>query len=175
MRIYRGRIEPAVEEIVRALLTEQMVEIATPDVEEVRKDLESVLLEYVRVEREIAERAKDIVAKQNMAYSAIGKVKRSLAKEKNFGIEEDALEYIVQQMIEIMFSSSYVEEVYGEDHDINKIISPILKKHMVSIEDELELEVKKQLKHLESAEGTQLYENEYSRVRGKLESLKKLN
>ncbi len=174
MRIYRGRIEPAVEEIVHTLLKEELVEIDPKDLEEVKKDLESVLSEYLRQEREIAERAKDIVAKQNMSYSSIGKVKRSLAREKSFGIEDEALDYIVQQMIEIMLSSSYVEEVYGQDHDINRVVAPIITKYMVSIEEELENEVKQQLKHLESSEGTQLYENEYSRVRGKLESLKKL-
>ncbi len=174
MRIYRGRIEPTSDEIVKKLIKEEMVEIEPDQVDEVKKDIESVLNEYLRMEREINDKAKDIVARQDTGYSAIGRIKRGLAKEKNFGMEDDALDYIVQQMIEIMFSSAHVEEVFGEDHDINRIIAPILRKHM-AVDEELEKEVKKQLKHLADAEGTQSYENEYSRVRANLERLKKLN
>lgn len=174
MRIYRGRIEPAAEEIVRRLIADAFIEVAPDEVVEVQKDLESVMLEYLRTEREIGEKAKDLAAKQNLGYAQLGKLKRSLAKEKSFGLEDEGLEYIVQQMIEIMFSSSHVEEVFGEDHEINRVIVPILRKHMMSVEEELDKEVRAQIKNLEDAEGTSAFEMEYSRVRGKLERLKKL-
>lgn len=173
MRIYRGRIEPATKEIVEALIKEELVEVQAEEVEEVRKDLESVLNEYQRMEREINEKAKDIVAKQGMDYSSIAKIRRSLAQEKSFGIDDESLEYMVQQMIEIMMSSAHVDEVYGEDHQINRVIAPILKKHM-ALEDELDKEVRSKIRHLQDSEGTTTWDNEYNRVKSELERLKKL-
>jgi hypothetical protein len=173
MRIYRGKIEPAALEILDRLIRDKLVEVAPEEVDEARKDLESVLLEYGRMEREINETAKDMVHKRGLEYGAMGRIRRSLAKERNFGIDDEALDYIVSQMIEIMLSSVHVDEVYGEDHDLNKTIAPILRKHM-SMEEELDREVRKKIKHLEDAEGTVSWELEYQRKKEELERLKKL-
>jgi len=174
MRIYRGRIEPTAKEIVERLLQDQVVEIRTEELQEVQKDLESVLNEYMRMEREINEKSKDLVSKDGMEYSSIGKLRRKLAAEKQFGIDDEALDYIVQQMIEILMSSVHVDEVFAEDHEINRIIAPILKKHM-SVDEELEKEVRQKIKHLKDAEGTRSWELEYNRVKSELERLKKLS
>ncbi len=173
MRIYRGRIEPAAMDIAKALIKKEMIEVPQELIDEVQKDLESVLFEYQRMEREINERAKDLIAKRGLTYSSIGKLKRALAQEKSFKIDDEALDYVVEQMIEIMFSSQHVEEVFGEDHEINRIIAPILRKHM-SIDDDLDKEVRQKIKHLQDAEGTMNWEFEYSRVKADLERLKKL-
>jgi hypothetical protein len=173
MRIYRGKIEPAALEILDRLIKDNLVEVEPSEVDEARKDLESVLLEYGRMAREINETAKDMADKRGIDYSALGRIRRSLAKERNFGMDDDALEYIVSQMIEIMLSSGHVEEVFGEDHELNKAISPILRKHM-SVTEELDKEVRKQIKNLEDAEGTVSWEVEYQRKKDELERLKKL-
>jgi hypothetical protein len=174
MKIYRGRIEPCTREIVENLVKESFIEVATPEeVEEVRKDLESVLNEYMRMEREITEKAKDAVSKQGMDYSSISKIRRSMAKEKEFGLDDEGLDYIVQQMIEIMLSSVHVAEVFGQDHDMNRVIVPILRKHM-AVDEELEREVRQKIKHLQDSEGGVNWEIEYNRVKADLERLKKL-
>ena len=174
MKMYRSRVEPAAREIVEALVREKMIEVTVEEIPEVQKDLESVILEYTRMEREITEKAKDMVSKQNLDYSQIGRIRRSLAQEKNFQIDDEALDYIVRQMIEIMMSSTHVSEVWGEDHDINRFIVPVLRKYSGE-EDALAAEVaEKQMKHLKEAEGTQLYEIEFQRIKENLERLKKL-
>lgn len=155
------------------LLREGFVEVATEEVEEVRKDIESVLNEYMRMEREITEKAKDAVAKQGLDYSSIVKIRRSMAAEKQLGIDDEALDYIVAQMIEIMMSSVHVAEVFAEDHDMNRVIVPVLRKHM-SVEEELEKEVRQKIKHLQDSEGGVNWEIEYNRVKADLERLKKL-
>jgi len=173
MKIYRGRIEPAAHEILSRLMKENLIEVAPEEVDEACKDLESVLLEYIRMERELNERAKDIIHKRGLDHSAIGRLRRGLAKERNFGIDDEALDYIVQQMIEIMLSSGHVEEVYGEDHQLNRTIAPIMRRHMAA-SDEVDREVRQQLRHLEEAEGTVDWEIEYRRKKEELERLKRL-
>lgn len=173
MKIYRGRIEATAAEILDCLIKDKLVEVAMEEIEEARKDLVSVLTEYARMEREITEKAKDIAAHRGLDYSQIGKLRRSLAKERNFGLDDEAVDYIVQQMIEIMLSSVHFAEVFGEDHQINRAIVPVLRKHM-ELEEELDKEVRKKLKHLEEAEGTLPWEIEYARKKEELEHLKKL-
>jgi uncharacterized protein len=173
MRIYRGKIEPTAQEITRALTKQGLVEVNPEDREEFQKDLESVMSEYQRMARAINEQAKDIAGKRGLPHSAVGKIRRGLSQEKNFKLDDDALDYIVEQMIEIMFNSSNVEEVFGEDHEINKIVAPIIKKNM-NVDEEIDLEVRKKIKHLEDAEGTRNWELEYARRKAELERLKKL-
>ena len=173
MRIYRGRIEPAAHELITRLMKDSLVEIEAGEVEEAQKDLESVLNEYSRMEREINETAKDIVQKRGLEYSALGRLRRGLARERSFGLDDDALEYIVQQMIEIMLSSRHVDEVYAEDHELNRAIVPIMRKHM-SVDEEVDKEVRQKIRHLESSEGTVDWEIEYRRKKEELERLKKL-
>lgn len=173
MKIYRGRVEPAAKEIVESLIKENFIEVSAEEVAEVQKDLESVLGEYSRMEREITERAKDMVSKQGLDYSSMGKIRRQLAAEKAFALDDEGLTYIVQQMIEIMFSSNHVSEVFAEDHDINRVIVPILRKHM-AVEEEIEREARQKIKHLQESEGGMNWEIEYNRVKADLERLKKL-
>ncbi len=173
MRIYRGKVEPAALEVLDRLIKNKMVEVDPGEIDEARKDLESVLLEYMRMHRELNETAKDMADKRGLDYSALGRIRRSLAKERNFGLDDDALDYIIEQMIEIMLSSGHVDEVWGEDHELNKTIAPILKKHM-NIGEEVDKEVRKQIKNLEDAEGTVSWEVEYQRKKEELERLKKL-
>lgn len=173
MRIYRGKIEPTTQEIVRALVKEGLVEVNPEEREEFQKDLESVMTEYQRMARSINEQAKDIAAKRGLSHGALGKIRRGLAQEKNFKLDDEALDYIVEQMIEIMFNSMHVEEVFGQDHEINKVVAPIIKKNM-NIEDEVDQEVRKKIKHLEDAEGTSTWELEYAQRKAELERLKKL-
>lgn len=174
MRIYRGRIEPTAREIVSALLKARYIEVDQSQLDEVYKDVEAVMFEYMRVEREITERAKDLAARQGLDYGAITKLKRSLAKDKRIGIEDDGLEYIVKQTIEALENSGFVDEIFGEDHDLNRVIAPVFKKTMTQEED-LDLEVRKKLKHLEDSEGTRSWELEYQRLREDIIRLKKLD
>lgn len=173
MKIYRGRIEPTAFEIVARLTGDELIEVTSEEVAEVQKDVESVLTEYMRMEREITDRAKDIVSRRSMDYSGFGRLRRKLAAEKSFALDDEGLDYIVQQIIEILMSSSHVEEVFGLDHELNRVIVPIMRKHM-TIEEELDKEVRSKLKHLSDAEGTRTWEIEYEQARANLERLKKL-
>ena len=173
MRIYRTRIAPTATEVLSTLIKKGLIEVLPESMEEARKDLESVLNEYSRMDREINDTAKELVSKRGLEYSSIGRIKRSLAKERNFGIDDESLDYIVSQMIEIMLSSVHVEEVFGEDHELNKAIAPVMRKIM-SMEEELDKEVRQKIKHLEDAEGTMDWEIEYKRKKEELERLKRL-
>jgi len=171
MRLYSGRIPLIAEELARALTKDGDIEVLEEDMAEVALDIESVLKEYVRVEREITERARDIIASRDLPYNQLQKVKAQVAAERQFGVGEEAIDYICNQIIEMLFHTRHVQEVYAEDHDLRRKMRPVLRKHM-SLDQELDQEVRGRIKNLQ--EGTSTWEIEYQRVMEELKRTRKL-
>ena len=124
-------------------------------------DVQAVLKEYIRLDREITEKAKDVLQKRNLPYEQFGKVKRALAGEKAFGLGEDGLEWMTTQMIESFMQSQHIEEIFVDDTVLRKRMTDVLKKHM-QVDEELDEEVRRRIKNLE--EGTSTWEVEYGKV-----------
>lgn len=170
MRLYSARVPMIATEIVKTLADDQAIEVV--DRGEAELDVQAVLKEYLRLDREITEKAKDVLGKRGLPYEQFGKVKRSLAKEKNFGVGEEGLDWMTTQIIESFMSSPHVDEVYVEDGVLRKRMADILRKHM-TVEDELDQEVRKRIKNLE--EGTSTWEIEYGRVLDQLKRTRGLD
>lgn len=169
MRLYPSRISLIVKEVVQALLERELIEVEPGQVGEVELDVESVLKEYVRAERQLTEEAKDIATSRGLDYSAHQKIKRQLAEKRKFGIHEDAIGYLANQLIETFLHTGHVEEVYAEDRELRAVIAPILKKHMTDT-DPLDEEVRKRLKNLQ--EGTQDWEIQYQQTMERLRRIR---
>lgn len=159
MRLYSGKIPTIAGEIVKALVSAN--DIAVVDRGEAEMDAQAVLKEYLRLDREITEKAKDILQKRGLPYEQFGKVKRTLAQEKGLGLGEDGLEWMTNQMIESFMQSPHIEEIFSEDTVLRKRMADVLKKHML-VDEELDEEVRRKIKNLE--EGTATWEIEYSKV-----------
>ena len=159
MRLYSGKIPAVGTEIVKALVEAGDIEVS--DHSEAEMDVQAVLKEYVRLDREITEKAKDVLEKKNLPYEQFGKVKRALAGEKAFGLGEEGLEWMTTQMIESFMQSPHIEEIFVEDTVLRKRMADILKKHM-QVDDELDEEVRRRIKNLQ--EGTSTWEIEYGKV-----------
>ena len=159
MKLYTGKIPALGTEIVRVLVDANAIEVE--DRAEAEMDVQAVLKEYIRVDREITEKAKDMLQKKNLPYEQFGKIKRTLAGEKAFGLGEDGLEWMTTQMIESFMQSPHIEEIYVEDTVLRKRMGDILKKHM-QVDEELDEEVRRRIKNLE--EGTSTWEVEYGKV-----------
>ena len=171
MRLFPGKIPEIAAAIVDALISSKLIVVEADLVDEVKLDVESVLKEYIRTEREITERAKDILAAKGENYSQLGKVKAQLAQKMGFGLGDQAIEYIVSQIIEILFISKNVEEVFGEDNEITAKAAPILQNFM-GLDDGLDQEVRKRIKNLQ--EGTLARYIEYQKTLAELMESKKL-
>jgi uncharacterized protein len=159
MRLYSGKIPAVGSEIVKVLTEAGDIEVT--DKGEAEMDVQAVLKEYIRLDREITDRAKDVLQKRNLPYEQFGKVKRALAGEKAFGLGEDGLDWMTTQMIESFMQSPHIAEIFVEDAVLRKHMVDILKKHM-QVDDELDEEVRRRIKNLQ--EGTSTWEVEYGRV-----------
>jgi hypothetical protein len=121
----------------------------------------------VKDEQDISERARDLIAQRSMPQSEVGRMRKLVADQKHVKIGEEAIDYLLDQLIEILMHSSNVEEVYAEDHVLRVRMREPLRKQFAA-EDQLEQEVRGRLKHVK--EGTQLWEVEYRRM---MEDLKR--
>ena len=165
MKLYSGKIPVIGGEIVRKLIDDG--DIAVIDRAEAELDVQAVLKEYLRLEKEITEKAKDLLQKRNLPYEQFGKVKRAMASEKSFGLGDEALDWMTSQMIESFMQSPHIEEVFVEDSVLRRKMADVLKRHMM-VEEEIDAEVRRRIKNLE--EGTSTWDVEYQKA---LEQIKR--
>jgi hypothetical protein len=145
--------------MVRTLVHDGDIEVADPH--EAQLDIEAVLKEYVRLDRELTDKAKDTMEQRKLAYGQFGKLKRALAEERGFALGEEATAWIANQILESFMASNHVDEVFADDVVLRKKVRDILRKHMM-VDEELDEEVRRRIKNLE--EGTQAWELEYQRA-----------
>lgn len=169
MRLFSGKIPTISEEIVRTLSTDGNIECERPN--EVMLDIESVLKEYLRYERSVSDEAKNRLESRGLPYAQLGKLKSQVAKEKGAPQADDVLPYLLDQILNILFHSNNVDEIFAEDSELRVKITPILRKHM-DVGGELDEEVRSKIKNLE--EGTASFEIEYQRIMGEMKRKKGL-
>jgi hypothetical protein len=159
MRLYAGKIPAIATEVVRALLAANEIESENP--KEVEADVASVLKQYLNDEREVNDRAKDVLERTGKPQSEFQRVRALVADEKGIKVGDDTLDYLLDQVVEMLMHSTNVEEVYVEDVGLRRRMAPVFKKHM-AVDSALDTEVRAQLRHVR--EGTREWEVEYARV-----------
>jgi hypothetical protein len=159
VKLYTGKIPTIAEELIRTLVRDGDIEVA--DSHEAQLDSEAVLKEYVRLDRELTDKAKDLMEQRKLPYGQFGKLKRSLAEERGFALGEEATAWIANQILESFMASHHVEEVFSDDVTLRKKVREVLRKHMM-LDEELDEEVRRRIKNLE--EGTAAWDVEYQRA-----------
>ena len=159
MKLYTSKITPIAQELIRTL--QEAGDIEVNDVPEAVLDVEAILKEYVRLDREYTDQAKDLLEQRKLSYGQFGKLKRSLADEKGFALGEESTSYLANQILESFMQSRFVDEVYADDVVLRKKTKEILRKNMM-VDEELDAEVRQRIKNLE--EGTSAWDVEYKRA-----------
>ena len=159
MKLYTSKVPTIAQEVIQTLVRDGDIEISDPD--EAKLDVEAVLKEYVRLDREITDQAKDVLEQRRLDYGQFGKIKRALAEERGLGLGEEAITWITTQALETFMQSAHVEEVFADDATLRRKVRDILKKHM-TVDEELDAEVRRRIKNLQ--EGTQAWDLEYAKA-----------
>lgn len=170
MRLFSGKIAPLSEELVKALVDNKDIECESR--KEVALDLESVFTNYLRLEKEANDRAKDLLAARSMPQSEMPRLRKLAAEQKGIKVGDEMLDYLLDQLIEMLMHSGNVDEVFGEDHDLRRRMRPVLKRYL-ELDEQLEGEVRGKLKHVQ--EGTRTWEVEYQRLMGEIQRRKGLS
>ena len=159
MRLYSGKTPAIATEVARALLASKDIEAESP--KEVEADIASVLNQYLSDEREVNERAKDVLERTGKPQSEYQRVRTLVAEEKHIKVGDETLDYLLDQVVEMLSHSHNVEEIYAEDVVMRRKMAPIFKKHM-AVDSAIDAEVRAQLRHVR--EGTRDWEIEYAKV-----------
>jgi hypothetical protein len=170
MRLYSGKVRELGEELAKGLVDGG--EIETENRAEVAKDLESVLQQYVQAEREASDKAKDLVQSRGLPPSELGRIRKLTAEQKGIKIGDETMDYLLDQLIEMLMHSGNVEEVFAEDHELRRRMRPTLKKYL-EMDNAVDAEVRSKLKHVQ--EGSRTWEVEYQRVMGDIQRRKGLS
>jgi len=80
---------------------------------------------------------------------------------QEFGLGEEGLAWIANQMLEAFMSSRHVDEVFADDAILRRKIKDICRKHM-QVDEAIDQEVRDRIKNLE--EGTAAWDVEYAKV-----------
>ena len=163
MRLYSGKVATIASEATKALLSAKAIEAEVPH--EVEADLAAVMAQYVRAEQEATDEAKDHVARGHAGTGEFPRLRKLYAEKKGIKIGEDTLDYLLDQVVQILMHSSNVDEVFAEDHELRRLVRPAFLKHMAA-DESLEEEVRGRMKHMK--EGTSTWEVEYQRIKDEI-------
>src|SRR5215208_1782021 len=159
MRLYPGKIDAIASEIIQKLTQDGDIEVSNPP--EATLDAVAVLKEYLRVDKELTERAKDILEIRGLPYSQLGRTKRQLADQREFGLGDEGITWICNQLVETFMQSKHVDEVFADDVAMRRKLKDIVRKHM-AVDEEIDQEVRQRIKNLQ--EGTAAWDVEYAKV-----------
>lgn len=151
------------EEIIRNLVKGRHIEVT--DKQEAIKDVESVLISYSNLEQDISRKAQEIIGTSGLSRDSFYKTKKSLAKEHGIEIGQETSEFLIKQIIATMMQSPYVDEVYSEDHILQRNMRTSIKE-LLNENKVVEQKIKKQLKHVD--ENTEKWKIEYQRLKEKI-------
>jgi uncharacterized protein len=159
MRLHSARIPKLAKEMVSPLLKDGDIEAESPG--EVEMDIVAVLNQYMRDEQAVSDRAKEILAQRGLPQGEFGRIKKLVADERKIKIGEEAIDYVLDQLVEMLMHSANVGEVFVEDYVLRRKMRDPLRR-LTTEEDELQAEVRAQLKHVK--EGSSVWEVEYRRM-----------
>ena len=169
MRLFSGKIAPLSEELVRALTENKDIECESK--REVTRDLEAVFSNYIQLDRDASDKAKELIQSRGLGQGEFGRLKKLAGEQKGIKVGDEMLDFLLDQLIESLLHSNNVDEVFVEDHELRRRMRPILRKY-VEIDEAIETEVRGKLKHVQ--EGSRTWEVEYERIKGDIQRRKGL-
>ncbi|MCC6808025.1 MAG: DUF507 family protein [Deltaproteobacteria bacterium] len=169
MRLYRRLVPKISKDIVRGLLAESLIDIEDGHRDEAELDVAGVLVDYLNVEEKLVNDARDEMDRRKLPQEKYGLVKRALAEQRKIKIGDETLDFILDKVVESLFNSKHISEVFAEDHDIRRKTRDVLGKYS-GVDEELDREARGRLRNLR--EGTPEWDIEYQKTIKQLRTLK---
>src|SRR5690606_4876485 len=152
MRLHSARVPQIAAEMVSSLVEGGDIETASKP--EVQADVESVLNQYIRDEQDVTDQARQLLASRSMPASELSRMRRLVAEDRGIKIGDDAVDYLLDQLTEMLRHSSSVEEIYAADVDLRRELRAPLRAQAAA-EQQLQAEVRGRLKPVQ--EGTSVW------------------
>lgn len=163
MNLHRSQLSGICKAIVDALADASQIE--TQSRPAAAADLEAVLASYLDQEHEIAERARDLAQQRGLPPAEAARIKRLVAEQRGIKVGDEALDYVLDQLVHMLMHSEHIDEVYAQDHDLRRTMRGFIVEKEQE-DQKLEAEVRGKLKHV--TEGSRLWEIEYQRMKDEI-------
>jgi len=160
MNLSRSQLPGIAKAIVDALVDGHHIE--TSSRHDAAVDLEAVLETYLEQEREASDRARELVQQRGLPTGEYARIRRIVAEQRSIKVDDDALDYLLDQLVQMLMHSEHVDEIFTEDHELRRTMRTFLLESTQQ-EQKIEEEVRGKLKHVE--EGSRLWEIEYRRMK----------
>jgi hypothetical protein len=159
MRLHSAKVPEISHLMVHALTSAGDIETESP--KEVELDVQAVLNQFINDEQEVSDKAKDVLAQRGLPQSELGRIKKLLADERKIKLGEDAIDYLLDQLVEMLMHSANVDEIFAEDFELRRKLRDPLRKQ-AAVDQDIDTEVRSKIKNLQ--EGTAVWEVEYRRM-----------
>ena len=167
MKIYRRVIPKIAKDVVRVLLVNRAIEVEDGRRDEAELDIAGVLVKYLNDVEKLNTDAKEALIRHKLPSENLGKVKKNIASKRKLVIGKGDVEFVQGLMLDSLFNSSNIQEVFADDDELKGMIDGAMGKYL-GVDAELDREVRNKLKGLR--EGTVEWETEYNRVIGQMRS-----
>lgn len=171
MHLYRKIIPKIARDTVRTLVAQKMIEVEDGRVDEAELDLAAVMVEYLNADERITREARDTMARRGIAADRLAQVKKSVATLRDFKVGEEGLDYVLSQIIEVLFASRNIAEVFAEDHELRQQVRESMNRFL-SIPEDIDKEARARIRNLR--EGSPEWDIEYPRIVAQLKRQKGL-
>lgn len=161
MALYRKVIPKIARDVIRALHSSEAIEVDESRLSEAELDLAAVIVGHLDEEEEISREAADTVARLGLPKERFTQMKQRFAERKGIKIGEEGYDFLLNQLVEALFASKNIEEIFAEDNDLRKIIRECMNKAL-QVSDDVVQEAKSRLKNIK--EGTPEWDIEYPRM-----------
>ena len=167
MRLHRGALPDLSRKIAKALIDAGDIEVS--DRREAERDIESVLTSYLNQVDQVVAHARDLAHQRGLPQGEFGRIKHVAAEQAGVKVGDDALDYVLEQLISMLMHSPNVEDVFVDDLALKRRMRPFLRAGE-EVEQKLKAEVRSKLKHVE--EGSRTWEIEYARMKADIKRRK---
>lgn len=164
MWLGRSSVPELASAIAKTLVDKKLIE--TESVADVQTDIVAVLDQYLNDEQDISNKARDLATARGLPPPEAARIKRELAKQRNVGVGDESMDYVLDQLLEMLMHSASVEEIFAADHELKRAMREPMRAHE-NAQEKLEGTLRGRLKHVQ--EGTAQWEIEYRRLREEVE------
>ena len=145
MRIYENLIPKVSKEFIKKSINKGYLMIDKANLKAAQNDVESIFRAYLLNLKDIYKLAKQRIEKSDeLDRSVSNKIRKQIAAEKKFPLEKYNEDYLVKQLLAILFQSDSIDDIMVDDNKIRRIFLEICSKYFITTE-ELNREVEKRM------------------------------
>lgn len=179
MRIYENLIPKVSKEFIKKSINNGYLLVDKVNLKVAQSDIESIFKAYLINLKDIYRLAKQRIEKSDeLDRSVSNKIRKQIAAEKKFPLEKHNENYLVKQLMAILFQSDNIDDIMVEDDKLRKLFLSICDKYFITTEV-INREVEKRMYYVleyfpKIKKGSREWKDKEREIRVKLEVAKGL-